>query len=138
VDAGGDVALVGHPPDQAGWLLEVEGLPDGDPIATLRLSNAGVATSSVLKRRWSGPFGTAHHIIDPRTGLPVRSDLLTATVIAPRATTAEWAAKAVLISGAERGLVLAQAWGFAAIGLREDGTTVKNHAFLELEVKTRQ
>ena len=46
----------------------------------------------------------SHHIIDPRTGLPAETDVLTATVIAPSVTEAETAAKMLLISGSFAGL----------------------------------
>ncbi len=137
VDAGGDIAMTGTPPGHRGWLVEIEGLPGREPIAVLRLSNVGVATSSVLKRRWIKDGAWAHHIIDPRTGLPARSDLLSATVVAPRALAAEWAAKAVLIAGSLGGMAMAQAWGLAAIGLKQDRTIVKNESFCELEATSR-
>jgi thiamine biosynthesis lipoprotein len=40
-----------------------------------------------------------HHIIDPRTSLPSTSDVSQATVVADRCSTAEWAAKAVVVDG---------------------------------------
>jgi len=46
-----------------------------------------------------------HHLIDPRTGRPVDTDLLSVTVIAQRAAIAEVFAKAALILGARAGLL---------------------------------
>jgi thiamine biosynthesis lipoprotein len=45
-----------------------------------------------------------HHIIDPRTGLSARTDVLTATVLAPDVLQAEVAAKVALILGSREGL----------------------------------
>ncbi|MGY2896014.1 FAD:protein FMN transferase [Deinococcus sp. UYEF24] len=45
----------------------------------------GVATSSLLKRAWTG----GHHLIDPRTARPLESALVQVTVIGPRLTEAE-------------------------------------------------
>ena len=45
----------------------------------------GVATSSTLKRAWEG----GHHLIDPRTALPLESRFVQVTVIAARLTAAE-------------------------------------------------
>ncbi len=135
VDAGGDVAVRGCPPGGAGWLVEIEGIPGAEPIAEIRLRGGGMATSSVLRRRWYGPRGPAHHIIDPRTGEPADSDLVSATVVAPRALTAEWAAKAVLIAGSVEGMALAEAWGLPVVALRRDGSILKNRLFQSLEYR---
>lgn len=87
---GGDVAARGPGPAGEGWPV---GLPDG---RTLLLRDGGVATSGTTKRASGG----AHHVIDPRTGLPSRSGLDEVTVIARSAATAEWVATAVLVGGA--------------------------------------
>jgi thiamine biosynthesis lipoprotein len=63
-----------------------------------------------------------HHIIDPRTARPARTDVLTATVVAPTATEAEAAAKALLIQGSRAGLAWIEARpSFAALVVLEDG-----------------
>ena len=46
----------------------------------------------------------SHHIIDPRTGQPAITDVLTATVIAPTVMEAEAAAKSVFLLGSGAGL----------------------------------
>ncbi len=64
----------------------------------------------------------AHHIIDPRTGAPAKTPVVSATVIAATAVEAEAAAKAVLIRGAD-GLAWAdeQPWIGGAIAVWHDG-----------------
>jgi FAD:protein FMN transferase len=69
-------------------------------VVWLRAQERAVATSSVTGRRWSG----GHHLIDPRTGRPADTDLLSVTVLAPTTTEAEVAAKVALILGRDRGL----------------------------------
>jgi thiamine biosynthesis lipoprotein len=86
---GGDVAARGPGPTGEGWPV---GLANG---RTLVLRDGGVATSGTSKRA----HGSAHHLIDPRTGLPARSGLQEVTVVAGCATTAEWLATAVLVAG---------------------------------------
>jgi thiamine biosynthesis lipoprotein len=68
------------------------------------IERGGVATSGKDYRRWQLDSVWQHHIIDPRTGLPAQTDVLTATVIAPSAVEAEVAAKVALISGSRAGL----------------------------------
>ena len=72
--------------------------------ATLHLDGGGVATSGKDRRRWMLGDILSHHIIDPRTGQPAVTDILTATVIAPTVMEAEAAAKTVLLLGSEVGL----------------------------------
>jgi thiamine biosynthesis lipoprotein len=70
------------------------------PVARITSSEAAVATSGVTKRSWvDGSGRPAHHLIDPRTGRPVRSGVLQATAIAPTGVEAEIRAKAALLSG---------------------------------------
>jgi len=87
---GGDLKCRGEGPDGAGWPVR---LSDGEVIL---VRNAAVATSGTGKRRWGRD---QHHLIDPRTGRPARSDVSHATVIASNATTADWIASAAVVGG---------------------------------------
>lgn len=105
VDAGGDIAVSGPRADGTPWPIGVaDPHQPGEQIALLLLAAGGVATSGRDYRRWRQGAAERHHIIDPRTGLPAATDLLTATVVAPSARVAEAAAKTVLILGREAGL----------------------------------
>ena len=61
-------------------------IPLGDERSSghvVRFHRGGVATSSVLCRRWRRGDRALHHIIDPRTGEPAQGHWRTATVAAP-------------------------------------------------------
>lgn len=67
---------------------------------TLHVRAGGVATSGIDARLWQRRGGDfAHHLIDPATGTPAWTGLLTATALAPTALEAEALAKAALLSG---------------------------------------
>ena len=68
------------------------------------LDSGGVATSGKDYRFWKRNGLIQHHIIDPETGLPAETDILTATVIAPTVMQAEAMAKAIMISGSQAGI----------------------------------
>jgi thiamine biosynthesis lipoprotein len=72
-----------------------EGWPVGFGDRTLLLKDLGAATSGTTKRSWAA----GHHLIDPRTGLPARSDLSEVSVLATSATDAEVFAKVALLLG---------------------------------------
>jgi thiamine biosynthesis lipoprotein len=105
VNAGGDVSASGPRPGGEPWLVAVADPRDaGRCLARLPLLRGGVATSGSVFRVWEQGGERRHHLIDPRTGQPARSDLLTVTVLAPGALEAEIAAKAVFILGSRAGL----------------------------------
>jgi len=68
-------------------------------LAQLHIPSGAVATSSIMKRTWSQGEKVHHHLIDPRTGEPAKTDWLNVTVIAPSVITADVYAKAILIAG---------------------------------------
>jgi len=96
--------------------------PWGESAARLTLGTGGLATSSIGRRRWISAGGPAHHIIDPRTGDPAITPVVSASVVAETAAEAEAGAKAVLILGAE-GLAWAalQPWIRSAVAIWTDG-----------------
>jgi thiamine biosynthesis lipoprotein len=113
VSLGGDIATAGRPPG-GGWrVLAAEDSAtradaDGEVIA---IESGAVATSSTTVRRWVRGDVTLHHLLDPRTGLPVQDRLRTATVIAATCVDANIAATAAIVLGSaaedwleERGL----------------------------------
>ena len=71
------------------------GWPVGFGDKTLLLKDMGAATSGTTKRAWEG----GHHLIDPRTGRPARTDLSEVSVLATTATDAEVFAKVALLLG---------------------------------------
>ena len=107
VDADGDIAV--RVVDDDGWEIGVADPRDaGSTLASVRLTRGadpvaryGVATSGTTVHRWTRAGTTAHHLIDPRTGRPARTDVAQATVIARSARAAEAFAKTAVIIGSE-------------------------------------
>jgi thiamine biosynthesis lipoprotein len=98
VSAGGDMRIWGTDEDGKPWTIGLEhpSSPDSD-ILDLHLTDAGVATSGRNRRRWLRDGTCLHHIIDPRTGKPVESSLVTMTVVASTAVNAEIVATALFV-----------------------------------------
>lgn len=89
VNLGGDLFARGAGPEGDGW-------PVGFGDRTLLLRDMAAATSGTTRRRWGDG---QHHLIDPRTGTPSRSDLTEVSVLAPDAASAEVMAKTALLLG---------------------------------------
>jgi FAD:protein FMN transferase len=107
INAGGDIYGYGAPPGEEGWLIGVESpFNEKEDIAEMRIRQRAVATSTTARRRWQKDGRDYHHLLDPRTGLPADTGVVSATVIAPRVHVAEVCAKAALIAGEQEGLAL--------------------------------
>jgi thiamine biosynthesis lipoprotein len=105
VDAGGDIAVHGPRLDGLGWPVGIaDPFRPGESIDLLCLSQGGVATSGRDYHVWQHDGMWQHHLLDPRTGLPASTDVLTATVVAQNTVEAEAAAKVAAILGSSAGL----------------------------------
>ncbi len=137
VDAGGDIAVSGPRADGQPWPIAVArprpgfpspaplGQENGNEIGLLMISGGGVATSGRDFRRWQRNGVWQHHILDPRSGRPAATDVLSVTVVAPTALEAEVAAKVVLISGSHDGRAWLEARpALAGLLVLEDGRVI--------------
>lgn len=126
MNAAGDIAIGGSLPHGEPWQVGVDDpFHPGEELLRLHVEACGVATSGKDRRRWRQNGQLRHHIIDPRSGLPAESDVLTATVIAPTVTEAEAAAKVCVILGSQAGLTwLDDRPGLAALFILEDGQLI--------------
>jgi len=93
VNLGGDLFARGAGPEGEGW-------PVAFGTSTVLLRDQGAATSGVRRRAWVDGGDVLHHLIDPRTGRPARTDLSQVSVVAGTATEAEVHAKTALLLGA--------------------------------------
>ncbi|GAA5197183.1 FAD:protein FMN transferase [Microbacterium jejuense] len=114
VDAGGDLAVRGRP--------ERVGLEHPfDPrraIGVWEVTDAALCASAINRRSWpSATGGTLHHVLDARTGQPVRTVAATWAVAAD-AMTADAVATALFFDGGPR---LARAWGVEWVRMTTDG-----------------
>jgi thiamine biosynthesis lipoprotein len=126
IDAGGDIAVSRPQADGSPWPIAIDDPRNpGSDLALLRLDRGGVATSGRDYRRWLRGGAWRHHIIDPRTGQPAATDLLSVTVVAPTALEAETAAKAALILGSIDGVAWLDARPhLAGLLVMEDGQII--------------
>ena len=96
VGLGGDLRVVGC---AGGWPVEVSEHPD-EPVAEhVLLGSGGMATSSTRVRRWTRHGVRRHHLLDPRTGLPVAPAWRTVTATGPTCTAANVASTAAVVLG---------------------------------------
>jgi thiamine biosynthesis lipoprotein len=123
VDAGGDAFLSSSGVDGRGWVVDVEDpFMRGRALLTLRLRDQAVATSGPNRRHWRNGNETVHHLIDPYTARPARTDLAQVTVVARSAELADVLAKTAFLKGYGSGTSFLARWpSVGAIFVLVDG-----------------
>ncbi|GAA4477536.1 FAD:protein FMN transferase [Microbacterium panaciterrae] len=94
VDAGGDLRVSGPPIRVA---LE-HPFDETRAIGVATIADEALCASAVNRRAWPGAHGGLHHVLDARTGEPVRTIVAT-WAIAPEAMLADAAATALFFDG---------------------------------------
>lgn len=81
-----------------------------------------MVTSGVYERAFMRDGRVLHHILDPRTGLPAVTDVLSATVVSDASIDGDGFTTALVVMGAARALAFAeQTPGIEAIILTTQG-----------------
>ncbi len=105
VNLGGDMRVGGQPPEGDRWTISIDDpWQPGVEFARIALDAGGVATSSRLRRSWKRDGREYHHLIDPRTGDPVTTDVVAATAVAGLGWWAEATTKSLVVAGSSAGM----------------------------------
>lgn len=105
---GGNVAALGAKPDGSPWRVGIRHpRKEGELIGAVSVKDRSVVTSGDYQRYFIGSDGRRyHHILDPRTGYPAESVLLSATVVAQSSMDADALSTMLFVAGREGGLAL--------------------------------
>ena len=116
IELGGEIRTAGPAPGGGRWRIAIESPNNADgPLVTLLLREGAVATSGDYRQRRVVDGVAVSHIIDPRTGRPLRHQTRSATVVAATAREADGLATALLVMGAGDGAAFAEQHGVAAL-----------------------
>lgn len=100
VEIGGELRGGGAKPAGTPWVVGIANpSKPTELLGTVRIENRGMATSGNYRNHYARGGVTYTHIINPLDGLPGSSDILSVTVLAPDAATADGYATAFLIMG---------------------------------------
>ena len=111
INLGGNVVVRGgrpadasaRPPVAAGSPWRIGIINPLDPAhnrAIVDMADGSVVTSGIHERRFTKGGVTYHHILDPATGMPAKTDLTSATIIAPRSMDCDGYSTTALMLGA--------------------------------------
>ena len=93
------IYALGKPPDADAWDFTVRDPRDGaTPIATLRLQDQAVSTSSAREQHFAADGRLWGHILDPLTGRPA-AGVLSTTVVSASAELSDALATALYVAG---------------------------------------
>ena len=95
--------------------------PTGAPMGTLMLEDRLAVTSGVYERFACLGGHRYHHIVDPRTGYPSKSGLMSVTLVGENGAALDALATAALILGPERSMPLLTEQGMDAIFVTDQG-----------------
>jgi len=106
INLGGNVFCLGHKTDGSLWNVAIENPDnstiDGAYLGTVSVSDKAVITSGAYERYFKKNGKIYHHIIDPTTGRPSDSGLLSVSVISENATLADGLSTAFYILGIDK------------------------------------
>ncbi len=103
---GGNVVTLGAKPDGSPWQIGIQHpRQENRIIGTVSVVNQSVVTSGDYQRYITDNDGNRyHHILDPLTGYPSESGLISVTVVADYSMTADALSTILFIAGMKKGL----------------------------------
>lgn len=108
LDFGGNIYAFGRKANGEEWRVGVKTPLPGDSGVACTLTSDGkaIVTSGAYEKYFERNGKLYHHIIDPGTGRPSDSGLLSVTIVADSATEADALSTACFVQGLERGMAL--------------------------------
>lgn len=99
----------------------------GVSMADIMVKNRAVVTSGSYERGFLFEGVRYHHIVDPRTGWPADSGLLSVTLIGDSAMELDALATGICVLGEKKGLPLLERRGIEAVFISNDGEVKITH-----------
>ncbi|MCY4015054.1 MAG: FAD:protein FMN transferase [Gammaproteobacteria bacterium] len=136
VEFGGEIRAAGPAPSGGPWRVGIDSPSGrGQLEGPIRLRDAGLATSGDYRQYTERDGRRDAHIIDPRSGRPVRHRLASVTVVAESARSADAYATALMVLGERDGRRFADDAGLAALFIvrtDEGFETLRSEAMADL------
>ena len=106
VSLGGNIQAIGTKPDGSSWKVGIRDPKGGqqDYIGVLFVENQAVVTSGGYERYFEQDGVTYHHIIDPTTGYPADSGLLSVSIVSADGTMCDALSTSLFIMGKDKAI----------------------------------
>ncbi len=126
LDLGGNILLLGTKPDGVPFRVGVQD-PEkarGEIKEILAVSDQSIVTAGVDERYFEHEGKRYHHILDPFTGFPAETGILSVTIVSQESVIGDAYATSCLLLGLEKGLALVENTPETeALFVLADGTT---------------
>ena len=100
ISLGGNVYVCGSKPNGQPWVVAIQDPRSDGYAVTVALTDSFAVTSGGYQRYYTAPDGTVYqHILDPKTGYPVESDLLSVSILCDNGTRADAYSTALYVMG---------------------------------------
>lgn len=111
---GGNVVVLGNKPDGTPWSVGIQNprAQNGTIVGVVHVADKAVVTSGDYQRYFTQDGKRYCHILDPHTGYPADSGLMSVTVVTSSSTDADALSKAFVL-GLDKGMELVQRYGKA-------------------------
>lgn len=123
IDLGGNIFALGRKQDNTPWRVGIQNPfePRGEFIGILSVTNKSIVTSGNYERYFMKDEKRFHHIIDPKTGYPSESKIISATIISNNSIDGDGLSTGIYIIGVEKALrIIEEIEGIDAILVTED------------------
>ena len=123
VEIGGDLITSGTNKNGNAWSIGIEAPKVESRIvqSVIKIQNQAMATSGDYKNFFEKNGIRYSHIIDPKTGYPIRHKTLSVTVVAETAALADGWATAMLVLGNNDGMIVANKLGIPVFFISSNG-----------------
>ena len=134
VNLGGNITVIGEKPGNKPFNVAIEKpfSERKDMIGIVKMKNGTIVTSGTYERYVEVGGKKYHHILDPATGWPIDTDVVSVTILSKIGNSMECDAMSTtaLLLGSERGLQLIEETPeMEALFQLEDGTIIKSSGF---------
>lgn len=103
LDLGGNIQAVGTKPDGSDWRIGLKNPENEGNLGVLSISDRAIVTSGNYERYFTGEDGKVYgHIINPKTGYPAESGLLSVTVISQEGKLCDALSTSLFVMGREK------------------------------------
>jgi thiamine biosynthesis lipoprotein len=106
INLGGNVLVIGSKPDSKPFIVGIKDpfWENGNPITVVDAIDTSVVTSGCYERYFEYEGELYHHILDTKTGYPVKNNLLSVSIIGPSSTVCDALSTILYIKGIDEGL----------------------------------